>query len=248
MRQPLVRFVVAGMQKAGTTALHHYLCSHQELFLPPQKELHFFDNEVSVDWDNPNYDEYEINYFNNKNKICGEVTPIYSFWPNSLERIYAYNSNMKFILMIRDRAERAYSHWAMEASRGFENLSFSDAIRSGRNRYNHIHVNSRMNRIVSYVERGFYAPQINRIFSLFGKNNLLIINNESLLFKPENTLRLICDFLLIDDFDNTIETVFIRPIKLLESLDGLSNEDRQYLNSLYVKDVSELSKLDKYII
>ena len=248
MSRPLVNFLVGGMQKAGTTALHHYLCSHQELFLPQKKELHFFDNEVSVDWDNPNYDEYEINFFKGKNKICGEVTPIYSFWPDTLERICSYNPNMKFIIMIRDRAERAYSHWAMETSRGYEILSFSDAIRSGRTRFNKAKLKAKNNRIYSYVERGFYAPQIHKILSLFGKNKLLIINNKSLSFDPEGTLSATCEFLGVNDFDSSIEPVFIRPIKLKGSFDGLTDKDRLYLNYLYQNDINDFSRLKKCMI
>lgn len=37
-------FLVTGAQKAGTTWLNNVLSSHEELWLPPVKELHYFDN------------------------------------------------------------------------------------------------------------------------------------------------------------------------------------------------------------
>ncbi|MCP3870762.1 MAG: sulfotransferase [Gammaproteobacteria bacterium] len=37
------RFLVIGAQKAGTTWLHKNLKSHPEIWLPPEKEIHFFD-------------------------------------------------------------------------------------------------------------------------------------------------------------------------------------------------------------
>ena len=40
-----INFIVAGVQKAGTTALHHYLSSHPEIEMSKQKELHFFTND-----------------------------------------------------------------------------------------------------------------------------------------------------------------------------------------------------------
>ena len=52
---PQISFLVAGVQKAGTTALHSYLQSHPGLFLPDTKELHFFNNE-NIDWAKPNYE------------------------------------------------------------------------------------------------------------------------------------------------------------------------------------------------
>ena len=45
-----VSFIVAGVQKAGTTALDLYLREHPELCLPrKKKELHFSRNHEVVD-------------------------------------------------------------------------------------------------------------------------------------------------------------------------------------------------------
>ena len=38
----LPNFVVVGAPKCGTTSLYHYLRQHPEVFLPSQKELHYF--------------------------------------------------------------------------------------------------------------------------------------------------------------------------------------------------------------
>jgi hypothetical protein len=147
-----IDFVVAGVQKSGTTALDSFLRLNKKIQLPNGiKEIHFFDNE-KIDWDNPNYNSYH-NYFNwdDKTHIRGEVTPIYSFWPNSIERIKRYNPRMKIVILLRNPIFRAHSHWKMERARGREPLGFSSAIREGRNR---TFINPISNRIFSYVERG----------------------------------------------------------------------------------------------
>ena len=40
---PRVRFLIGGVQKAGTTALASYLATHPGLRLPAGKEAHVFD-------------------------------------------------------------------------------------------------------------------------------------------------------------------------------------------------------------
>jgi len=43
---PLVNFIIAGVQKGGTTALFDYLSEEPGLALSRVKELHFFDDET----------------------------------------------------------------------------------------------------------------------------------------------------------------------------------------------------------
>jgi hypothetical protein len=248
-RDALVKFVIAGMQKAGTTALHEYLCSHPQLCMSSPKEIHFFDNELSVDWTSPDYSFYESHFpGNRKGQICGEATPIYSFWPNSLQRMQAYNPDMKLIIMLRNRCERAYSHWAMEVSRGSEVLSFSEAIRDGRQRYNLQDLTASANRVVSYVERGFYAPQLSRAQAYFGKKNLLVIENKSLSEHPDVTLQGVCEFLGVDSFPSAIDPIFVRPVQILPDLIFATETDLNYLTNSYKDDVVAIEGLKLQVI
>src|SRR5438128_3640412 len=116
---PLVTFVIAGVQKGGTTALYEYLAEMGDVGLSRQKETHFFDDET-LDWARPDYARYHAMFDAPEGRPCGEATPIYSYWPNALERIAAYNPAMKLILLLRDPVARAWSHWRMEYARGAE--------------------------------------------------------------------------------------------------------------------------------
>lgn len=42
-------FLVIGAQKAGTTWLHQSLGTHSQIWLPPEKELHYFDEKAQLD-------------------------------------------------------------------------------------------------------------------------------------------------------------------------------------------------------
>ena len=41
----MISFLIVGAQKAGTTALSAYLGEHEKIYIPPSKEVHFFDDE-----------------------------------------------------------------------------------------------------------------------------------------------------------------------------------------------------------
>src|SRR5688572_4249341 len=110
---PRVTFLIAGVQKGGTTALFDYLGDYPDIVLADAKELHFFDDEAQ-DWSAPDYGAYNARFSDPAGRPCGEATPIYTYWPNSLERIAAYNPAMKLVVMLRDPVERAWSHWRME--------------------------------------------------------------------------------------------------------------------------------------
>jgi len=175
---PPVDFVIAGVQKGGTTALFDYLGDYADIALPTFKELHFFDDDRR-DWSQPDYADYHARFPPADGRPRGEATPIYTYWPNSLERIAAYNPAMKLIMVLRDPAQRAWSHWRMEFARGVETHPFAWCIRQGRQRlfdaepWGH-------HREYSYVERGFYGEQFERLYGLFPRSQVLVMTSGQL--------------------------------------------------------------------
>ncbi|TMI07027.1 MAG: sulfotransferase, partial [Betaproteobacteria bacterium] len=95
-RADKVGFVVAGAQKGGTTALDHYLREHPELCLPQRKELHFFDTDRYFVTEPIDYGPYHAAFAPGPSqRLLGEVTPAYLYWPTAAERIARYNPAMK---------------------------------------------------------------------------------------------------------------------------------------------------------
>lgn len=190
---PRVTFLIAGAQKGGTTALFDYLGDYPDIALSDEKEVHYFDDET-VDWASPDYGAYHAHFPAPDGRPCGEATPIYIYWPNSLERIRAYNPAMKLIITLRDPVQRAWSQWRMEYARGPETQPFGWCIRQGRQRlfdaepWGH-------HREFSYVERGFYAEQLERLFRLFPREQVLILRAEDLRADPAPALMAVRGFL-----------------------------------------------------
>ena len=106
---PRVDFLIAGVQKGGTFSLYRLLERHPEISLSKSKEVHFFDDEGSIGLA-PRYGQYHRNFPRwRQGQVRGEATPIYIYWPEALERIRAYNPDIKLILLLRDPIERTYS-------------------------------------------------------------------------------------------------------------------------------------------
>jgi Sulfotransferase domain len=199
-----VDLMIAGVQKAGTTALFRYLLGHPDLTAASVKETHFFDDETSVDWSAPDYDRYhEFFPLEKGKKLWFEATPNYIYWPRSLERIRDYNPDIRLIFLFRDPIERAWSHWCMQYARGIDPLDFQSAIRCGRSRLQSHVATPREWRLFSYVERGFYAEQVARVLSLFSRGQVLFLPSECLLKDPESTLQRITTFLGLSPFRST---------------------------------------------
>ena len=160
----ILDFFICGVQKGGTTALDSFLRDHPAIQMARVKEVHFFDDE-SHSWEAPDHAKLHAFFDDSPRARCrGEATPIYSYWPNAIERLRAYNPAARLILILRHPVSRALSHWRMETSRGWETLPFSAAIRPKARERVRLAPGG-VHRVFSYVERGFYATQIERILT-----------------------------------------------------------------------------------
>ncbi|MDO8900628.1 MAG: sulfotransferase [Phenylobacterium sp.] len=239
--QPKIDFIIVGAQKAGTTALFDYLGEHPRLGLSDVKEVHFFDDETR-DWSNPDYDDYHAHFdLADRSRVWGEATPIYLYWKNSLERIRAYNPQVRLIVMLRDPVERAFSHWKMEYARGVETAPFDWCVRRGRARLFEAQPWG-YHREFSYVERGFYGAQISHLLSLFPAEQVCCLRAEDLEADPAAVLGQISPFLGVDPPPPP------RPRRVHVAQDiaypsVLTQADREVLRRVYAEDMSQLQSL-----
>jgi len=237
---PLVSFVIAGVQKGGTTALFDYLGDYPDLCLPEFKELHFFDDDRR-DWSRPDYADYHARFPDPAGRPCGEATPIYVYWPNSLERMAAYNPAMKVIVVLRDPVQRAWSHWRMEYARGVETHPFAWCIRQGRQRlfdaepWGH-------HREFSYVERGFYGEQMERLYGLFPREQVLVLTSDALRGSPAAALGRVRAFLGLP----AAAAPAAREVHVgrdMEYPSDLTPADIEHLRRVYAADAERLAAL-----
>ena len=233
-----VDFLIAGTQKGGTTALDAYLRNHPEICMANQKEAHFFDGERYFQHGQISYHEYNSLFKPKRShRIQGEATPIYMYWKPAPARIWQYNPRMKIIIILRNPIDRAYSHWNMERGRDNEPLCFWDALQSESQRC--MEAYPYQHRIHSYMDRGFYLEQLQRIWNYFPKHQTLILRSEDLKKNPKETLDKVCHFLGVNCFKS------VEPKNVFSGsyVSDMTGKEREYLINVFDAEIRKLEQV-----
>jgi len=216
----LVDLFIAGVQKAGTTALFEYVRDWPTIAAPAHKELHFFDDE-SVDWRCPDYGRMHRAYPPADGRMRIEATPISIYWPPSLGRIRVYNPAAKLVFIFREPCDRALSQWKMEYRKGNDSRDFSRAIREPTPDQPRL----------GYLERGMYAAQLQRALALFPREQMLLVRSVDLAEDPTETLRAFAMFAGLPPPPPTH-----RKAENVGPEGGMSGADRDFLISYFAED------------
>lgn len=235
--KPLVKFVIAGTQKGGTTSLNKYLRKHPDVMMARRKEVHFFDNEKH-DWKSGNYDAYHAEFkANPRGRMMGEATPIYMYWNPAAVRIQRYNPRMKFIISLRDPVKRAYSHWNMQRDKNREKMPFWKALLAEEKRAGR--ASPLQSRSYSYLDRGFYARQLLALWNVFPREQTLVIKSTDLLHSPGETLAKISNFLEIGEFTDVEPQI----VHARAYVSKITPRELDFLKTRLAPDVRDLEKL-----
>jgi len=194
----LPNFFIIGAAKAGTTSLYDLLRGHPEVQLPRVKEPHFFSNDSvfceGLDW-------YARTHYKEAAGISarGDATPHYFFYEKAAARIAELlpESHHRFIVVLRNPVDRAYSlYWNM-VHEGHESESFEEALRLEPERDF-----SRLEELGTirqqYVSSGLYAKQLAVWLQYFDRRQFLIVLSDDLAVNPEGVRRQLLKFLGVD--------------------------------------------------
>src|SRR5215213_1565056 len=120
----LPNFIIIGAQRGGTTSLYRYLTEHPSIGAAYRKEVHFFDRHFDKGM------AWYLAHFPARGEfpIVGEASPFYLFHPAVPGRIHAAVPQARFIALLRNPIDRAYSQYHMKSRHDLETLSFEDAL------------------------------------------------------------------------------------------------------------------------
>ncbi len=230
----LPHFLGIGAPRAGTTWVYEVLARHPDVFMPPVKEVHYFDvldptverssfrygkhlksrlgstiahfaprlssrlsskrAEFAPTWDLRYFlgsatDEWYQRLFtaaSARGKLCGEITPSYSLLSTPMiGRILSINPDMKFVYIIRDPIERAWSH-AVKALVKDPGRKFESVIES---EYAAFYQSTENLRISAY------ASNIDRYLEVVNPSQLLVLFFDDIQHRPQQLLSELCRFL-----------------------------------------------------
>lgn len=201
-------FVIIGAQRSGTTALYSYLTSHPQVVPSIRKEVHYFDlnHQRGLRWYRSFFPfRSTLGQRSRGNAPCGitgEASPYYLFHPLVPSRMVHDLPSTRIIAILRHPVERAYSHYRHEVAQGREACSFEEAIAAEASRCGEDFRRLARgqdpgvaHRRYSYVARGFYAEQLERWFSYFPREQVLIVSSEDLRAESANVYRRTTAFL-----------------------------------------------------
>ncbi len=205
---PKPNLFIVGAQKSGTSALTGWLAQHPQVYMSFPKEpgylafgKHGYPYKDGSGKDAP-ASQYVVtdegaylNLFANatpRQSIVGEASTWYFALPGMAEKIKAYSSKAKIIVMLRDPVERAYSAWCHAKSDSLEPCeSFSAALaqESGR---------GDVEFLLRYRRMGLYSEALAEYQSAFSPAQLLILFYDDLRVNPPLLWQQVCVFLSIN--------------------------------------------------
>jgi hypothetical protein len=207
----LPSFLIAGVQKGGTTSLVQYLQGHPQLLRPQRKDIFFFNNMRRYNKGATFYraffsfklQQQIANILRGHQTFTFDGTPNYFDSPGSPLRIKTILPDAKIILLLRNPITRAFSNYNMALKFGFESLPFYDALMLEEERINWFEVSSFnkghnfVYQRLAYKKRGEYAFYLPDWIDTFG-DNLHVEFTENLDNFPEETYARILTFLKLE--------------------------------------------------
>jgi hypothetical protein len=197
-------FLIAGVPKAGTTALHAALAPHPGLYLSKVKEPKFFlgDGRPPVTGGPGDVQTYQEHVWRRADyealfdaappgTLTGEATPFYLGDLASHDRIARLLPDVRIILLLRDPVDRAHSNWThlwiagLEAEADFlaACAAEEDRIAAGWADFWH------------YKRLGLYGRQVQHLFDRIDRERVLLLRYRDLTDRPVATLDRVCAFL-----------------------------------------------------
>jgi hypothetical protein len=187
-------FLVIAPPRTGTTWLAENLRRHPQIFIPPEKEVRFFD----IHWRRCDINWYLDRFSGNSAQFSGEATPSYALLPNyAIELIRLLNPQLKLIFIMRDPTARAWSHM----KHNFINREANFALSPVGDRFEDLDIRSQFeNFIHDYpLSAGDYAGALARWSRCFPRSQFHIMFFDEIQTDPESCLRKVFRFIGVNE-------------------------------------------------
>ena len=206
-QKKLPNFIAVGAPRSGTTSLYYYLRQHPQVFLPSQKELHYFSYpQLMQRQGGPGdrfvvaglcgeADAYASHYRRVKEEaVIGEISPSYLYFSDVAGRITEELGMVKILMILRNPMEKTFSQFMHMVGEGRETLSFEEALSQEEKRRA-----EGWGDIWLYTESSLYSSGLEKYLKVFGRANVKVIIFDDFKKDPKKILREVFQFLNIND-------------------------------------------------
>lgn len=189
---------IIGAPRAGTNTIVQLLKSHPQVFIPKKREIFFFSPKMHSgkfnDVIKPILSEIElIHLYQNFQGHCyfGDASTSYCWDPETPHLIKAKVQNPKFVFLVRDPAERLFSHYLLYKERYGEKRSFYKFIKDG------ISENA-IPHDQHHIRSGYYASTVKNFYDHFNPNDFLILEFSKLKNEQNSIRKKLFEFLELE--------------------------------------------------
>lgn len=212
--RPVPDFLIVGTKRGGTTSLFNYLLMHPGVLgLFPQvrgrksTDYFFKEGHRGERWYRSHFhtEAYRtlLSLRLGYRPISGEASPYYLWDPRVAPQVSRLNAQIKAIALLREPAERAWSHYQERVHNGVEPLDFQAALSVEEARLEGEAEKmaadgdyySLSHDFYSYRSRGIYLPQIRNWRDSFPVGQLLVLRSEDMYADVQATFDTVCAFL-----------------------------------------------------
>jgi len=205
---------MVGAPKSGTTAFASYLNEHPDVFVAG-KELNYF--SFDLDFSTMKGEKWRITreaylawFSDNADKrYRGDHSVFYLYSQRAAREIRDFAPESRIIIMLRNPVDQMYSQHSEMLFQGDENLrDFTEALAAEDDRKHGTRIPPRCRKPFGlfYRDLARYAEQVERYFSVFGRDRVCVILYDDMVAETARTYRDTLQFLGIDpdftpDFD-----------------------------------------------
>ena len=208
-REPKPDALIIGAPKAGTSALHTALALHPQVYASPVKEPKYFmctdapppaysgpgDQHSQQEWVWRAEDYARLFEPAPSGAVRLESTPFYLYLRSARVRLAEELPDARFVVVVRDPIDRAYSNWMHLYVDGLEpEADFVAACRAEDER-----VRAGWAPFWHYRRMGRYGEQLADLFDRVDRERVLVLRYYQLVSAPVETLNRVSRFLGIEE-------------------------------------------------
>lgn len=197
-------FFLIGAPRSGTTALSEHLKSHPDIFFSEPKEINYFNTDFLSSLGKLYTEKEYLNvYFSgaNKYKRAGEGSIFYLYSTVAVKNILKFNPNAKFIVMLRNPVDMAYSLYSKMLSWGAENIKdFEKAwnMQTDRSRGKYLPAFCKNPKLLQYGSICKVGEQLQRLYGQVNSKQVFVIFFEDFKSNPLKVYKQVLKFLEVD--------------------------------------------------